>query len=188
MTGSAHCWIALLRGVNVGGRNRVAMAELRQALAEDGFDAVRTLIQSGNVVLGSAERRADAVADSIARTVERRFGFRPGVMALTPAELQAILADGPDGVPCPADPATDGRALHFWIASEPPTAPDLDSLRRLASPSETVMLKGRVLYLHAPDGIGRSKLVPGIERHVAPAMTGRNLNTMRKLLALAGAG
>ncbi len=176
-----HRWIALLRGVNVGGRGRIEMGVLRRALAEAGYDGVRTLIQSGNIVLGSPERRHDVIAGQIGDVVERGFGFRPAVVMLALDELRGILSA------CPFEMSSEAalRALHFYLAPTEPTSPDLQALRALATNGEEAALVGRTLYLHAPNGVGRSKLVPKVERHIAPEMTGRNLNTIKRLLALA---
>lgn len=167
-------WIALLRGINVGGHHIVPMKELARLLEAEGFAGVRTYIQSGNVVL-QAEGRPE---HRIAEVIERHFGFRPAVFALSRAELQQAAAANP------FDPEA-GKMVHFFFCSQEPRQPDLDLLQRVKGPTESYLLSGPVFYLYAPDGIGRSKLaekigkaLPGVE------ITARNLNTINQLLAM----
>jgi len=88
-------WIALFRGINVGGNHILPMAELREALASLGLREVRTYIQSGNVVFASPAKSAAALGDSIADCIEQQKGFRPRVLVLTPAELSAAADANP---------------------------------------------------------------------------------------------
>jgi uncharacterized protein (DUF1697 family) len=176
----AQTWVAFLRGVNVGGRNVLRMAELRSLLASTGLGDVRTYIQSGNVVFRSDASDPAGLASAIAGAVEAEHDFSPQVMVLRAEELAAALTD----TPWP-DVEAGSKALHLWFLAEPPLDPDLARLEAVAAPGERFALAGRVFYLHAPDGIGRSKLAERVERVLGVAATARNGRTVAKVLALA---
>ena len=165
-------WIVLLRGINVGGRHLLPMKELVGHLQADGFRAVRTYIQSGNVVLQGNERPGDRIG----ALIERHYGFRPAVFALSAEELR----EAADGNPFESDA---GKTVHFFFCSPEPRHTNLALLESVKGPDEAYRLSGAVFYLYAPDGIGRSRLaekigkaLPGVE------ITARNLNTVNKLL------
>jgi uncharacterized protein (DUF1697 family) len=172
-------WIALFRGINVGGSNRLPMAALRSDLEGLGLTGVRTYIQSGNVVFGSAERSRAKLADAITTRTEELHGFRPLVLLLTREELLAAV----EGNPFP-EATADPKSLHLSFLAEPAATPDLAALERLRAPTERFALVARVFYLHAPDGIGRSKLAATAARHLGVALTARNYRTVDKLLSM----
>lgn len=167
-------WILLFRGINVGGRNILPMKALTELLEGLGFSRIRTYIQSGNVVLRSATKPGKQVAAA----VESAFGFAPDVIVLGRVELESAFDH------CPFQTA-DGKALHFFFAHRLPKL-DADRVTALAAPSESWALEGNVFYLLAPDGIGRSKVAAAVEKCLGVPATARNLNTIRKLLELAG--
>lgn len=175
-------WIALFRGINVGGNNILPMAALRADLAALGLDDVRTYIQSGNVVFESKARSAKALGAKISTCVEERHGFRPQVLVLSAAQLRAAREANPF-----ARAESGPKTLHYAFLVDTPRAPDLAALERLRSESEAFELTDAVFYLHAPDGIGRSKLAGAVDKHLGVATTGRNHRTVAKLLELAGA-
>lgn len=169
-------WIALIRGINVGGKHIVPMKDLVKLLEANGFEAVKTYIQSGNVVF----RKPGDPGEEMEQLMERRFGFRPAVFLLTAEALKAAEA----GNPFPADV---GKAVHFFFLDQAPASVDYELLDSLKAPSEDYKLTGKVFYLYAPDGIGRSKLVDKIGKALpGVTMTARNLNTIRKLLEMTG--
>lgn len=172
-------WIALLRGINVGGKNRLPMADLKKVLASLDCTAARTYIQSGNAVFESDAMDASSLAELIASKIEGVHGFRPSVLLLSPKQLKAAIEQNPFPGAA-ADPAT----LHFNFLTEPASSPDLETLRGLQLPSEKYELRGEVFYLHAPDGIGRSKLAAKVERCLGVPATGRNYRTVAKLAEL----
>ena len=172
-------WIALFRGINVGGRNKLPMAELRRELEAAGCSDVRSYIQSGNVVLGSSLRGAQAVSALLADVVEEHHGFRPEVLALKAADLHGALEANPF-----PEAADEPKTVHLNFLERAPRSPDRQALERLQAPSESWRLIGRVFYLHAPDGIGRSKLAAAAERHLGEVATGRNLRTCLALVDL----
>jgi uncharacterized protein (DUF1697 family) len=173
-------WIALLRGINVGGHNILPMKELRALLETEGFVDVRTYIQSGNCVFGASESDAETLADLITERIEQNFGFRPAVLVLEKPDLDRAIADNPF-----AEHADDPKTIHLSFLKERPTSPDLEALRALQASSEHFELTQTVFYLHAPDGIGRSKLAAQVEKKLGVQTTARNLRTVLKLAELA---
>jgi uncharacterized protein (DUF1697 family) len=172
-------WIALLRGVNVGGRNRLAMAELRQLFADGGCGEVRTYVQSGNVLFGAdVEDRGD-LAHRLATAIETAKGFRPAVLLLTRDELVQAMADNPF-----PDATSAPTTLHLFFLLRAPVDPDLAALDAARAASERCALRDRVFYLWAPDGIGRSKLAAKAERAIGVEATARNWRTLTHLQEL----
>jgi len=174
-------WIALFRGINVGGRNVVPMKTLVGLLEEIGCTHIKTYIQSGNVVLQSPEKSAAILQEKICGSIESHLSFRPAVMLLTTSQLVAAKDDNPfpEGT---RDPAT----LHFFFLSDLPAGYDESVLQAMSGPNERFQLRGKVFYLFAPDGIGRSKLAANIEKKLGVATTARNFRTVDKLWQLVG--
>ena len=178
---SPKTFLALLRGVNLAGRNRVSMPELRSALESLGLEDVVTYIQSGNVVFrsGSAGGRQKLPA-AIEGAIAERFGIDVIVMLRTPAELAKVAAGNPF-LHGGADPAR----LHVVFLSGKPAANAAAQLDPERSPPDEFRLEGREVYLHLPNGYGRSKLtVDYFERALGVAGTARNWRTVTKLVAL----
>lgn len=171
-----HTWIALFRGINVGGRNPLPMKALAALLEELGSRGVRTYIQSGNVVFASKRGGAAPLSKAIAKGIRARFGFEPGVLLMGSNELEDAIA----GNPFP-EAETDPKALHLGFLAAAPPSPDLEKLEALRSESERFQLAGKVFYLHAPDGVGRSRLAASAEKLLGVPMTDRNWRTVCKL-------
>lgn len=176
--GAARTWIALLRGVNIGG-NRVPMKELAAALERTGFRSVRTYIQSGNVIFQSAGGTARTLGARIAQLVLDEFGFEPQVMVITAEELARAVRGNPF-----RGALKDHKSLHIFFLSEPPTNPDLESLSKLDAGREAFALKSGVFYLYTPDGFPDSVLRSRIERCLGVHATGRNWRTANELLRM----
>ena len=180
-------FVVLLRGVNVGGHNRLPMAELRQALTDDGLESVRTYIQSGNIVLDSPTDEVEIVAARVRSVIARGFALDIPVIALTAAELRAVS----DANPYPAEP--DPRRVHAIVLPHPPAK---DGLALIAAREEaaatkgspdTVTVIGRVAYLHTPNGFGTSELAKTLTSGRSNPLadgTARNWATVSALLAL----
>jgi len=170
-----------LRGINVGGANRLPMAELRDELEGLGMASVRTYIQSGNVVFDAPDAdTAEALAGRIGVTIEARHGFRPRVLVLSAMRFREAME---------ANPFTEGEAepqtLHLFFLAGPPDEIDLPAFRAAASPTERFLLGDRVFYLHAPDGIGRSKLAARAEALLGVPATARNWRTVTRVWEMA---
>lgn len=173
-------YIALFRGINVGGHNKMPMKALATLLEGLGLAHVKTYIQSGNVVFQAPESAAVHWSTEIRAAVEGSFGFSPWVLVMDAADLaKAVKAN-----PYPHAEA-DPKTLHLFFLAAAPASPDLDALDRVKSPTESYTLVGKVFYLHAPDGIGKSKLAERAERLLGVEATARNWRTVREVLALA---
>jgi len=172
-------YVALLRGINVGGKHSLPMQELRNILGALGCEDVRTYIQSGNAVFRSVDDR-ESLAAKIKSAIEQAFGFAPHVHVLTIEEFQSILAANP----FPEAVATP-KLLHVSFLAETPENPDLEALESVRSGTERFELHANAFYLHAPDGIGRSKLAAKVERCLGVATTARNWRTVNKIAELA---
>jgi uncharacterized protein (DUF1697 family) len=174
-----NTWLALLRGINLLGRNKVSMAELAAAFEQAGFDAVRTYIRSGNVVFRSARGNARTLGPQITDMVRERFGIVPHVMVLSRDQLaRAVRANPFPGA------RRDHKSLHLFFLSGTPRRKGMDSLAGIEAGREAFALKGGVFYLYTPDGFAESVLRSRFERCLAVAATGRNWRTVTALLQL----
>ncbi|MHB8814671.1 MAG: DUF1697 domain-containing protein [Steroidobacteraceae bacterium] len=174
-------WLALLRGVNVVGKNKVPMKTLASALETAGFESVRTYIQSGNVLFRSSSSDPRALASRIERLVARHFGCAPTVLVISKDELAAAIR----GNPFPGA-HQNHKLLHLYFLAARPKCPDIDSLSRLDIGREAFKLEGSVFYLWTPDGFPDSILRSRIERCLGVAATARNWRTVNELLKLLG--
>ena len=173
-------WIAFFRGINVGGRNVLAMKALNALLEELGCTAVRTYIQSGNVVFRHKEGQAAGLSETISKAALGRFHFAPYVLLLTANYLENALAANPF-----SSAEEKPKTMHLYLLSAAPTEPDLGGLEKLKLASEKFKLIDQVFYLFAPDGIGRSKLAARVEKLLGVSATARNWRTAQKMLELA---
>jgi uncharacterized protein (DUF1697 family) len=173
-------WIALFRGINVGGKNSLPMKSLTATLEAEGLSQIRTYIQSGNVVFESRAGTASSLAARIARAVAQAHGFAPKVFVLVASDLKRAAAANP----FPAGEAEPNR-LHLFFLAEKPKSADLTALNRLRAGREMFEIRGKVFYMYAPDGMGASKLGAAAERHLGVDATARNWRTVAALLAMA---
>jgi uncharacterized protein (DUF1697 family) len=175
--------ISLLRGVNVGGNRKVKMDDLRALYESLGFDAVQTYINSGNVLFRTTGRDLVRLRTRIEDAIESACGFRSDVILRTPADLRDVIARNPFAT----RPGMDGSrlAIHF-LAGEPSTAARQQVLGIEIAPEE-LHIDGRELYIYYTNGMARPKLkLPLVEKTLQTLGTSRNLNTVRKLLEIAG--
>jgi uncharacterized protein (DUF1697 family) len=177
--------VALLRGINVGGRNKVAMSALRQVVASLGHSEVATYIQSGNVVFSSPLTDTGRLAADIEKAIAERMKVRPRVIVLSRDELAAVVADNP----YPDEP--HARRLHAVFRDAEPGPEALAALAAAQASAaargggDEARFVGRTLYLHTPDGYGRSELAAQLARRPATsAGTARNWATVTRLLGL----
>lgn len=173
-------WIALLRGINVGGNNILPMQDLRGILDRLGYKSVCTYIQSGNCVFRSSISEPAKLEEAIGAAIEKQFGFCPQVFVMTLDALTKAIAANP--YPQAID---DPKNLHFSFLSEPTEGIDFSALEAFQKESEDFTFKNSVFYLHAPEGIGRSKLAGKIPGIIPVPVTGRNLRSVLKIAELA---
>jgi uncharacterized protein (DUF1697 family) len=178
-------WIALLRGVNVGGNRKIAMADLRALFEALGFDSPATLLQSGNVVFRSLERDREALAERLRVESERRLGLKTTYLLRTSKEWAALVARNP----FPDEARSDPSHLLLFALTSTATAEAIAELTPHCAPGERLAGAGGELYVYYGGGIADSKLDNArIDRRLGGCCTGRNWNTVRKLAALAGVG
>ena len=174
-----NTYIALFRGINVGGNNILSMLELVAVLEELGLSNIKTYIQSGNVVFQSEEINHEELSQEIGSAIKKRSGFVAQVFILDVNEFKSAIASNPfTGIE--AEPNT----LHFFFLSSLPEHPDLKAVERVKKDSEQFRLIDKVFYLYAPEGIGRSKLAMNVEKILGVAVTARNWRTVSKLMAM----
>jgi uncharacterized protein (DUF1697 family) len=191
--------VALLRGINVGGHNKVTMEDLRKIVGSLGHADVATYIQSGNVVFSAAQggtgpdvqARSAALAGAMEKAISAALGISPHVVVLSRGELEQVVRDNPYS----AEP--DPKKVHAVILSAMPgprvsdaVAAAVDQFAQRGS-RDTAQVIGRTIFLHTPDGFGRSDLAALITRPKAPGSpelttTARNWATVLKLLAMCG--
>jgi uncharacterized protein (DUF1697 family) len=175
-------YLALLRGINVGGNKMVAMSGLRELCTELGFDDTRTILQSGNLVFRIAARTAASLERLLEAEVKKRLGVETHFFVRTTAEWQEAIAGNPFRDEAKRDP---GHLLVMFLRDAPP-AKKVKALQAAIQGREVVRAKGRHAYLVYPDGIGRSRLTINIiEKHLGTLGTARNWNTVRKMEVLA---
>lgn len=176
-----NTYVALLRGINVGGNCPLPMKELVATLEALGARKVKTYIQSGNAVFESPEKDLARLSRKLSAEILKRRGFEPYVHVLTRDALATAIAENPfpEAV---ADPGT----LHLGFLASRPKRPDLGKLSSLKKESERFHLSESVFYLHAPEGVGRSKLAANSEKLLGVPMTDRNWRTVCKLMEMAG--
>jgi len=174
-------WIALLRGINVGGNNILPMADLRTMLSELGFGTVKTYIQSGNCIFETEEKDPEKISAMISDAVEAKFSFRPKVMTISAATLNSALEQNPF-----PQAINEPKFLHFFFMTETPDAMDEAAFEAIQKPGEFFAYKDKVFYLYAPNGIWKSKIGAKVEKILGVPMTARNLRTVMKLKAMVG--
>jgi uncharacterized protein (DUF1697 family) len=172
--------VALLRGVNVGGRTSLRMADLRQVAEGLGYEDVSTYIQSGNLLLSTSDPVAQ-VAGDLATAIAAASSVAPAVVVRTRAQLAKVVAGNPF-LQAGADPGH----LHVTF-TDGPARPGLAGIDLPAYAPEDAAAAGDTLYLHLPNGIGRSKLASDLAKQKGPVGTTRSWRTTTKLLELAEA-
>jgi uncharacterized protein (DUF1697 family) len=173
-------YVALFRGINVGGKNAIAMADLR-ALCEDlGLADPRTLLQSGNLVVRTGVARSH-VGSMLEAETEKRFGVTVAVVLRSAEEWHALIAANP----FPAEAASDPAHVVVMCCKSVPDARALEALEAAIAGRERVRVVGADVYITYPDGIGDSRLTNAvIERQLATSGTARNWNTVTKIARL----
>jgi uncharacterized protein (DUF1697 family) len=173
--------IALLRAVNLGPHGRVAMADLRDCLAQLGFDDVRTLLQTGNLVFRGGRQSGAALENLLEAEARKRLDLRTDFFVRSAKQWDAIVARNPFRDEAERDPSH----LVVMLLKDPPDAASIEALRAAVKGPEIIRADGRQLYIVYPAGIGRSRLTNAlIEGRLASRGTGRNWNTLRKLAEL----
>ena len=174
--------ICMLRGVNVGGHNTIKMDALKALCVSLKLKDPQTYVQSGNVIFSTSEKDLAKLAKRIQDAIEKTVGFRPGVVLRTAAELQAVVARNPFAKRSGIEP---GKLLVNFLAADPGKEAREKALTIQIGPEE-LHLVGCEAYIYFPNGQGRSKLPwAAIERTLGTSGTGRNWNSVTKMLEMA---
>ncbi|MDO7170854.1 DUF1697 domain-containing protein [Mariniflexile sp. AS56] len=170
-------YIALLRGINVGGHKKVPMAALRTLLSNSGFQNVQTYIQSGNVVFQSTEK-INLLENKIQELIRNHFGFEVPVIVKTDSQLQGIIDACPFSI-------EKKEASYFILLSTIPNSLLVKEIAEIAIENEEVIIKKDCLYFYSATGYGRTKFnMTTYERKLKVVGTSRNYKTMTKLVSL----
>jgi len=175
-----NTYVALLRGINVGGNGVLPMKELVAILESLGATGVKTYIQSGNAVFQHKAAEGTKLAKKLTSAIDKTRGFAPQVVVLESRKFAKIARANPF-----PEAEAEPKSLHVWFLSAKASEADVAALTKLKTKTEQFQLTSAALYLHAPDGIGRSKLAANVERHLGVAATARNWRTVKSLIAIA---
>lgn len=177
-------YIALLRGINVGGNKLVSMAALRTLCEELGYTNVQTYIQSGNLLFDCADKTGAAVEKKLEPAIAARFGFSVDTMVRSAKEWPGLLRGNPFAAECAKEP----NLVVMSLSKQPPKKDAAKALRERAQGGERIEIADDVIWMHYPAGIGRSKLTPAlVDRLVGSPVTARNYRTVQKLTELLAA-
>lgn len=175
--------IALLRSVNVLGKNMIKMPELARAFEKAGFKNVRTYIQSGNVIFDSEEELCDILAGKIRDLVTKTFGLTIQVIVIRPQELSEIVAQNP----FVKRPGIDLTRQHITFLDREADPEKAEKLLTYNYPPDEILIGSGAVYVHCPDGYGNTKFHNNfIEKKLGANATSRNWNTCQKLLEMCG--
>jgi uncharacterized protein (DUF1697 family) len=174
--------ISMLRGVNVGGHNKIKMEALRALYESLKLRDAQTYVQSGNVIFRTDERDILRLTKRIEDGIEWKFGFRPDVILRTAAEMRDVVARNPFAKRRGIEP---GKLLVSFLASDPGEE-GREKLRQMKCDPEELRIEGREIYIYFPNGMGRSKLSLGaLEKMLKTPGTGRNWNSVTKMMEMA---
>ncbi len=173
--------VALLRGINVGGKNMLPMKDLAALFVGAGCERVQTYIQSGNVILAATPTIARVLPAKIEAAIRKRFGFGAPVVLRDADDLRSIVANNPF-VAAGAEP----ERLHVAFLAHTPSATAVAALDPQRSPGDEFKVRGSEIYLRLPNGAARTKLTNAyFDAKLATTSTVRNWRTVQKLLAMA---
>lgn len=179
---TSSTYIALLRGINVGGHKIVKMDRLRKAFQELGFADVATYVQSGNVVFKSPKKASADLSRKIEEMLLRRFSMSVPVIVRTAEEIGEVLTNNP----FLKERDTDVAGLHVTFLSLTPQKAAIKGLDAIAAGPDRFHCHGQEIYLHCPNGFGGTKLsINAFEKVLAVGATTRNWNTVNKLYEMA---
>lgn len=174
--------VALLRGINVGGKNELPMAELRRLFETLGCTQVHTYIQSGNVVFSASTPVARSLPAQLSAAIDARFGLQVPITTRTASELRTVATHNPFG-----HAGVDPRTLHVAFLAGRPSKAQIEALDPNRSPPDRFVARGREIYMHLPNGVARSKLTTKyFDTTLSTITTARNWRTVLTLVELCG--
>jgi uncharacterized protein (DUF1697 family) len=168
-------YVAFFRGINVSGTNKLPMAKLVAiGSSQPGIENCRTYIQSGNMVFEAASAAVDGLADRLRGTILSECGFAPHVIVIPAPDFDAVIAANPFDEEARVSP----KSVHAFLLDRAPDKAALAALAERNFADDRWQIKNDAIYLHLPNGVGRSKLATSIERILKVPMTARNWTTM----------
>jgi uncharacterized protein (DUF1697 family) len=171
-------YVALLRGINVGGYKPIKMDQLRDAFVTMGFEDVKTYVQSGNVAFKAPSQACENLAKRIQENVFGQFGISVSVLVKTPKELNAVMKNNP----FLKETGIDTSKLHVTFLSRAPEKNALKMLASIAASPDQFRYSGEAIYLYCPNGYGETKLSNNaLEKMLKVAATTRNWKTVNQL-------
>ncbi|CAA6820850.1 MAG: Unknown protein, partial [uncultured Aureispira sp.] len=174
-------YIALLRGINVGGQRKIKMADLRTMCEKIGLQEVQTYIQSGNIIFEHAEKDRSVLENALQAQIKITFGFEVPVLVITQAYLQEVAQKNPF---LQQHPALDTKLLHVTFLAAEPAKDLVKALAEKDYGTDTFEVLENRVYLYVPNGYGRTKLTNSVfEKKLQVAATTRNWRTIGQLLA-----
>ncbi len=176
-TKNAYSYVALLRGINVGGHRIITMQDLKDYAAECGAKNIKTYIQSGNVLFDYSGAAIESFNQCLKQTIIERSGFEVLIMTLPIEKLRQAMTYNPYADHTPKD-------VHYYFTEADLTPSMIEPLKALATSGEQFTLVKKQLYLHTPNGMGRSKLAAKIDQALGVPTTARNARTIDKILTL----
>src|ERR1051326_4265921 len=177
MKKSQKTFIALLRGINVGGHNKIPMAELCSLCSDIGWTEVCSYIQSGNLIF-TANTTAAALETALERAIERRFGFKAAVIVRAAEDWPSYI----QGNPFLEASAKAANTVMLTLSKNPPKSDAAERLRERATNGENVQQVGDAVWIHFSKGVAKSKLSPGmLDRFIGSPVTTRNWRTVLRL-------
>ena len=180
-TGTVGSYVALLRGVNVGGKNKLPMKDLIAMFTSAGCQSVETYIQSGNVVFKAGAALMASIPSLISNEIDERFGYRVPVVIRTAEEFRDVAASNPF-----LSAGVDPEKLHVVFLADKPESDKVVQLDPHRSPPDAFQVRGREIFLHCPTGLARTKLTNNyFDMKLATTSTVRNWKTVLTLLAMA---
>jgi uncharacterized protein (DUF1697 family) len=172
----------MLRAVNVAGHQKISMEALKTLCVSMGLKDVKTYIQSGNIVFREHGKTPEKLARTLENGIEAKFGFRPAVLVRTVAEMRAVITNNPFAQ---RDEVQPNKLLVVFMNSAP-VQKTVDQVLTLPCDPEEIHILGREIYIYYPEGMARPKVpLARLERILQCSSTGRNWNTVNKLLAMA---
>lgn len=173
-------YIALLRGINVSGQKLIKMNDLKKLLEDQGFQDVQTYIQSGNVIFSSPEKSIDMIKNIISNSIKKQFGFDVGVLVITSDNINYVMNNNPF-----IKKTNEIDKLYVTFLSELPSEENIKKLNSIDYSPEEYIIKVKVVYLHVPNGYGKTKLNNNLfENKLKVEATTRNWKTINKLWEL----
>lgn len=174
-------YIALLRGINVGGNKKIKMVDLKDLLTANGFENIQTYIQSGNILFEHSTKTAAVLRHEMRNLIQEKYGFEVKIIIKTTTEIEKITNEIPDFV-------AQDLPLNLVFAMILDAIPEKENVEKLLNQNispDIIAIKNDVIYLAAPNGASNSKLTNNfIEKQLKVSGTTRNYKTMQKLVAM----